>query len=248
MTNDSKTMRLPPYVSYKTWSKLMDGLANFLPDVIDNSVFIQMKFSGTDAKRLRTALRYLNLIDDNGVPHEDLRNLLKARLGEGNKTEIVAIIMKKAYPLLSDSSFNLATATSKQLTDRFESMGATGIVQRLCINFFLQMAAEAGMEISPQLGHRSKTGYGRPSVARKLRQKQRQDARSVHEPKQNQQVGEQGASKSIAGLDIDASVAGVLYLLPHKGQKWDKGSKERFKLALSAILDAVYPNEIEAEM
>lgn len=244
MPNDSNTKRLPPYISYKTWTKLMNGLVNFLPDVIDNSVFSQMKFSGTDAKRLRTALRYFNLIDDSGVPSEKLHNLLKSYVGEqGNKAEIIATIMKEAYPLLSDPSFNLAAATWKQLIDRFEDMGATGVIQRICINFFLQMAAEGGMEISPHLAHRSKTGYGRPSVAKKLRQKQRQDTGSGHELQQSQQTSEQDSSGSIVGLDIDASVAGVLYLLPHKGQKWERGSKERFKLALSAILDAVYPDE-----
>lgn len=241
MTNEKKPERLPPYVSYATWTKLMNGLANFLPDVIDSSVYNQLRFSGSDTKKLRTALRYLNLIDENGNVLDKLRDLVRVYRGEGDsKVVVLKEIMHGAYPFLSDVSLNLATATWKQLTDKFEAMGATGDVQRLCISFFLHMATEAEMEVSPHLSSRAKSGLGRPSVARKARKKKQKEVQKEGEtPKENQFSAETERGR----VDIDSTIAGVLQLLPKRGQKWNSESKRRFKVALEAVLDAVYPDE-----
>jgi hypothetical protein len=246
MAKKAKAERLPPYVSYSTWTKLMNGLVNFLPDVIDSSVYSQLRFSGSDTKKLRTALRYLNLIDETGVPSGRLHELVRAYRGEGESEAIVLLqIMREAYPFLSDDSLNLRTATWKQLTDRFSTIGATANLQRQCVSFFLHMAAEAGMEISPHLSSRSKSGLGRPSVVRKTRRKQRQ---KTQQRELGEETGEfpsvrRSRSEAIWALDINPTVAGILRLLPREGEKWDRDRKKRFKIALESVLDAVYPDE-----
>jgi hypothetical protein len=245
MTIEKKAERLPPYVSYLTWTKLINGLANFLPDVIDSSVYNQLRFSGSDTKKLRTALRYLNLIDENGNVLDKLRDLVRAYRGEGDaKVAVLKDIMHGAYPFLSDGSLNLATATWKQLTDKFEAMGATGDVQRLCISFFLHMATESEMEVSPHLSSRAKSGYGRPSAVRKGRQKRREKAKKSRTTEQEDESQPRNSTSDVGDIfNVDPTVAGILHLLPRKGQKWDSNSKERFKTALNAVLDAVYPDE-----
>jgi len=246
MAKKIKTERLPPYVSYSPWTKLLNGLVNFLPDVIDSSVYSQLRFSGSDTKKLRTALRYLNLIDEAGTPSEILHDLVRAYRDEGEpEAKVLLRIMREAYPFVSDGSLNLKTATWKQLTDKFDALGATANLQRQCVTFFLHMAAEAGLEISPHLGSRSRSGLGRPSVVRKTRQKQRQKTQ------QRELAGETGEvpsvrrsrSEAVWALDIDPTVAGVLRLLPREGEKWDRDRKKRFKIALESVLDAIYPDE-----
>jgi len=243
--NVKTTKRLPPYISYKTWNKLLAGLVNFLPGVIDNSILLQLNFSGTDTKRLRTALRFLNLIDDNGVPLEDLQSLIKAMKGDaGDKAQILKNLLINSYPFLSEPAggFSISNASWKQLTDRFDQMGTSGAVQALAINFFLQMAIESGMEISPHLSKsKTKSGYGRPNITKKAKQKK--EIIPIVDNPIPQPIIQSQQTNIPPTMDIDVSVLGILNLLPHKGQKWDKLSKDRFKIALSAVLDAVYPDD-----
>ena len=246
MGKKAKMERLPPYVSYLTWTKLLNGLVNFLPDVVDSSVYSQLRFSGSDTKKLRTTLRYLNLIDETGVPSERLHDLVRAYRGEGESEATVLLkIMREAYPFLSDGSLNLRTATWKQLTDRFDAIGATANLQRQCVSFFLHMATEAGLEVSPHLSSRSKTGLGRPSIVRKTRRKQRQKTQQLGPGEETGEIPSvrRSRSEAIWTLDIDPTVAGVLRLLPREGERWDRDRKRRFKIALESVLDAVYPDE-----
>ncbi len=240
MVEERKSERLPPYVSYATWKKLMHGLANFLPDQIDASVFTDLRFSGSDKKKLRAALRYLSLVDDNGVPTESLHALVEAHRNDGDKAAVLNQLLEEGYPFLHDANFNLATATWKQLTDRFESLGVSGDTQRACTSFFLHMAVEAGKDISPHLSSRTKSGLGRPSIVRR----RSQEKRKSKQDRSSTRV-ETSSPEPIAARfnDVDMAVAGVLNLLPQKGQKWDKDSKRRFKVALEAVLDAVYPDD-----
>lgn len=246
MGKKAKMERLPPYVSYSTWTKLLNGLVNFLPDVIDSSVYSQLRFSGSDTKKLRTALRYLNLIDEGGTPSEILHDLVRAYRGEGEpEAKVLLRIMREAYPFLSDGSLNLKTATWKQLTDKFDALGAAANLQRQCVSFFLHMATEAGLEVSPHLSSRSKTGLGRPSIVRKTRRKQRQKTQQLGPGEETGEIPSvrRSRSEAIWTLDIDPTVAGVLRLLPREGEKWDRDRKRRFKIALESVLDAVYPDE-----
>jgi len=246
MGKKAKMERLPPYVSYSTWTKLLNGLVNFLPDVVDSSVYSQLRFSGSDTKKLRTTLRYLNLIDETGVPSERLHDLVRAYRGEGESEATVLLkIMREAYLFLSDGSLNLRTATWKQLTDRFDAIGATANLQRQCVSFFLHMATEAGLEVSPHLSSRSKTGLGRPSIVRKTRRKQRQKTQQLGPGEETGEIPSvrRSRSEAIWTLDIDPTVAGVLRLLPREGERWDRDRKRRFKIALESVLDAVYPDE-----
>ncbi len=162
--------RLPPYASYTTWQKLLEGLKRFLPDEIDRSFYDSLGFSGSQILTLKSALRFLSLVDQDNVPTEKLRQLVQS---DGHKQkDILREIIQQAYVSLFNT-FNLQTITQGQLSRYFESLGAKGDIQRKCTSFFLAIASEAGIELSLHLSGRSKLGIGRKSIATKAKEKKR---------------------------------------------------------------------------
>jgi len=244
--------RLPPYVSYATWMRLINGLVDFVPDVIDSSVYSRLRFSGSDIKKLRTALRRLNLIDESAVPRQELRSLVEAQK-EGAEPDAKSVVLRqiidRAYPFMADEDFNLSSATRKQLEDRLAAMGATGNMQKPCTTFFLNLAVEAGLDISPHLSSRDKSGVGRLSTVRKAQLRRRQEtARNVpREEPGSPPLALSSRDNLIIALDIDPTLAALLHLLPAKGRSWGSGDKRRFLAAFKAVLDAVYPDQLDDE-
>ncbi len=240
--------RLPAYVSYVTWNRLMHSLGEFMPSAVDSSVYSDSGFSGSDTKKLRSALRYLNLVDEHGKPSDELRTLVKVYQDEAetkSKAKLLEDILTRSYPFLKDDEFDLASASWRQLESRFDSLGASGSLQTQCISFFLHLAADAGLGISPHLSSRTKSGLGRYSAARKVRKKQKQDNKRAEVPESQAGMlpGSLNAMEIARVLNIDPTVAGLLRLLPHVGVEWSASEKKRFKAAFEAVLDAVYPDE-----
>lgn len=242
MATDEKQERLPPYVSYKTWLKMLDRLVKFLPDSIDSSYYRDSQFSGSSAKKLRTALRFLELIDDRNVPTVLLQRLHRALRGVGQETKagVLHEILRSSYPSLFTEDFILKRATSGQLVERFEEMGVRGSIQRYCISFFLHMAADAELELSPHLAGRSRLGIGRKSIVIKSRERRRKITLA----------GTLKGTQLPKGEELDLSklhpaLAGLLKELPTPGIKWEAEEKARFKKAFEALLDVVYPDRVE---
>ena len=234
--------RLPPYVSYSTWQKLVEGLAGFAPDVIDDSYYRELRFSGSDIKKLRTSLRYLGLVDEKNVPSERLKGLLQAvRVGKG-KEGVLREILHQTYPTLFGADFNLKTTTLGALSGRFEEMGAKGVVLRQCISFFLHMGAEAQLDLSPHLAGRSRLGIGRKGVVIKAREKKRE---RKEEPGPEPSVRQEAASGSVSPelAKLHPAIAGLLRELPEAGSRW--AQKAQWKKAFEATLDLVYPSEVD---
>lgn len=242
MATNERQERLPPYVSYKTWLKMLDRLVKFLPDQIDGSYYRGSQFSGSSAKKLRTALRFLGLIDDRNVPTVLLQRLHRALRGVGQETKVDVLreILEAAYPSLLTEDFILNRATSGQLVERFEELGVRGSIQRYCISFFLHMAADAEIELSPHLAGRSRLGIGRKSIVLKSRERRRKATLA----------GTLERAQLPKGEEIDLSklhpaLAGLLKELPTPGIKWEAEEKAKFKKAFEALLDVVYPDRVE---
>lgn len=240
MTIEQSQERLPPYVSYKTWSKLLDGLVTFLPDVIDSSYYAGLLFSGSSAKKLRTALRFLGLINNSSVPTEQLQRLVRASRGEGQeiKATVLRDVLQNAYPTLFTEDFNLKRVTLGQLAVRFEELGAKGNIQRHCISFFLHLAADAELELSPHLAGRSRLGIGRKSIVLKSRERRRKA--TLAGTLEGVQVGK---GEGLNLPELDPALVVLLKRLPKSGTVWEAGEKTKFKKAFEAILDVVYPDQ-----
>lgn len=241
MITDEKEERLPPYVSYTAWEKLLDGLVKFRPEVIDSSYYAGLSFSGSSAKKLRTALRFLGLINNSSVPTEQLKRLVRVLQGDSQerKADILREILHNAYPSMFTEDFKLERTTLGQIKEHFEKLGVRGDIQRHCISFFLHMAADAEIKLSPHLAGRSRLGIGRKSVVLKSRERRRKAiVAETLESSQTPKIDVLNLSK------LHPALAGLLAELPPPGTPWNMEEKAKFKKAFEAILDVVYPSKV----
>lgn len=164
---DEKT-HSPPYVGFGSFQTFISGLRGApLPDRIDRSVFGSM--SGGLAYGLLSALKFLNLIDANGVPTPLLAQMAEAE-GDGQKAAL-RVMLEGAYPGLFDGTVKLDRATSAQLDDHLrKTFAIAGSTVDKAASFVLAAAAAADITISNQLKARKPIASG-GATQKKLRLK-----------------------------------------------------------------------------
>lgn len=138
---------IPPYLSHKTFNNFIEGLRTGIPARIDRSVMSSL--SGTAQAHLLYALRYLNLIDAEGIPQDTLNQLATAQ--DAEKQRILKEILTSAYPFVCNSSIDLERCTGKQIEEAFATTGASSETLRKSLAFFLATAKQAGMKLSPHI-------------------------------------------------------------------------------------------------
>ena len=148
---NEKTIK-PPYTSYKSFETLITELRSHevLPDVIDRSLALLRKRSGSEQAALIAALKWFKLID----PSTGARTaLLDEYLGadEDRSKVILKKMIEDSFAAITDGSFNLKTATTQQMTDKFRSYEISGSTLAKCILFFLAASKEAGIQVSPHV-------------------------------------------------------------------------------------------------
>ncbi len=150
MEDEKTRKRLPPYVSYRTFRTFLTDLQEGVPARIDRSYWGD-RMSGTNGTQSVAALRYMGLVDATGTPNNLLKQLLAAPRGS-LRLDILKQLTSQCYAFILQSSFDPQTATYKQLEEIFESSyQLTGDVTRKCTKFFIEMAKEAGIPISPHI-------------------------------------------------------------------------------------------------
>jgi hypothetical protein len=139
---------LPPYIPFKTLQGFIQKLKDTaIPERVDSSLL--RSYSGSMARQLVAALKFLRLLDGNNYATENLRNTVKA-YSTPEWGEIFGQIFAEAYGELI-GELNLEIATSGQLADRFKAWGAEGQVLQKCIAFYLAATANVGWTISPHI-------------------------------------------------------------------------------------------------
>jgi Family of unknown function (DUF5343) len=138
---------IPPYLSHKTFDNFINGLKTGVPARIDRSVMGSL--SGTAQAHLLQTLRYLNLIDAEGVPTETLNQLAVAQ--DAEKQRILREILSSAYKFVGDCNVDLERCTAKQLDEAFATTGAASETLRKSLAFYLATAKQAGLKLSPHL-------------------------------------------------------------------------------------------------
>ena len=157
MANDKSRKRLPPYVSYRTFLNFLDGLQQQMPARIDRSYWGNM-FSGSNGTQLMAALHFLGLIDDGGRPTVRLRPLVSAT-GE-QRREFFGAITSEAFGFVFQGSFDPQSATYAQLQELFnDTFQLTTGVSRKCIKFFIALASDAGISLSPFITKRFRSTH-----------------------------------------------------------------------------------------
>jgi hypothetical protein len=162
LVNDRNKKRSPPYVSYRSFLTLIEELKRGLPARIDRSYWGD-KFSGSTGTQLMSALRFLNLIDPGGIPTGTLRELVSAR--GTPRTEIIRKISHESFTFLASDSFDSETATYSQLEEMFNDVYQVDRdVARKCIKFFIEIAGDGGIPLSPFITKKSKSSRPAPVV------------------------------------------------------------------------------------
>ena len=140
-----KSVRTPPYTSYRTFKTLIEDLHEHgVPTRIDRSVLT--RFSGVVGTQLMHAIRFLGLIEDHAHPTQRLKELVEAH-GAGRWPEKLMELLRLEYaPIFA---IDLETATPSHFNETFRRAfpAADAVVQK-CVTFFLYAASDAGVKIS----------------------------------------------------------------------------------------------------
>lgn len=145
--NEVQKKNFPPYVSYKTFSNTLEEFKSDIPSVIDKSVLSSM--SGSTYGALISALQVMKLIDIKNVPTEKFKNLVKSV--DGERKEILKQVFESVYDFLAEDNINTTQMTINQLNAKLSLMGATGATIKKCRSFFLALAKDSDIELSPFL-------------------------------------------------------------------------------------------------
>ncbi|MDD4635804.1 MAG: DUF5343 domain-containing protein [Dehalococcoidales bacterium] len=145
--SENTRRQLPPYVSYRSFWNFLDRLHQAVPARIDRSYWGD-KFSGSTGAQLMRALRYLDLIDDKGIPTTLLRNLVNAR--DLQRDDLMAQIARSSYSFFLNGPVDYKTATYAQFEDILHAnFQVNADVARKCIKFFIDFATDARIPVSP---------------------------------------------------------------------------------------------------
>ncbi len=170
---------LPPYLTYSTWLKLLESLEQYLPPQFDRSYWDGLKFSGSTRTTARRTFLFLRLIGPNNEPTDKLQPLIQSRADQ-RRAELRATVERAYEPVIG--SLDLTRATVGQLEERFRAHGAKGQLGDKCISFFLALARDAGIPLSPPLEAKSRVGRSPKTVVRRERGKRPRPEMSSEPP------------------------------------------------------------------
>lgn len=159
----------PPYMSYRGLLNLLDRLeTDGVPQVFDRSFFGQQ--SGSLTAQTRVTLKFFDLIDEEKRPTDVLRTLVADE--EVSRKTALRAMAEERYADVAQLGHD---ATHGQLQDAFKSRGLTGATVQKAIGFYLALAEDVGMEVSPHF-HRRRvvivTGNGTRRTTRKRKAKE----------------------------------------------------------------------------
>ena len=136
----------PAYATASSFANLIIDLRETgIPTHITRSVF---KGSNSGKATMASSLKALGLINDDTTPTSKLTKLVKE---PSNYKANLAIVIREAYPFLFDDSIDLANTTSEKVAEKFKAAGAGGSTVSKGMAFFLAIAKEAGIEVSPRV-------------------------------------------------------------------------------------------------
>ena len=186
LITDKGRKHLPPYVSYRTFLNFVSSLQQRVPSRIDRS-FWGDKFSGSTGTQLMAALRFLRLIDVNGKPTDKLKIL--ATVSGESKTQILRDIANKSFEFVLSNSLDIESATYSQLEEIFNNtFQLTDDVNRKCIKFFIQLANDAGISLSPFITRRTRSTHTVSRAKKSIRGNGNRTERKSAMPQDSQEL------------------------------------------------------------
>lgn len=191
MTTEKGRKHLPPYVSYRTFYNFVERLQQHMPSRIDRSYWGEL-LSGSTGTQLMAALRFLYLMDINGKPLETLKRLVESR-GE-MRAKFLHDIADDAYGFVLKSSLDLESATYSQLVEVFHNtFQLTDDVSRKCVKFFIAMASDAGLKISPFIMRRTRSNRSATGTKISARKPPSRTNRNLIVPQEKDEIPNTGS-------------------------------------------------------
>ena len=138
----------PPYLSYKTLRNFLESLkASGVSGRIDRSI-MPSSMSGANQVLVIAALKFLGLIDEVGIPQDNLHKIVE--LEKGERAQAYQQALKSAYSFLL-KDLDIERATTRQVEERFKDIGLSTDTVRKAVNFFLLAAKDAELKVSPHI-------------------------------------------------------------------------------------------------
>jgi hypothetical protein len=154
--------RLPPYLSYRVWQRLLNELsAHNPPSRFDSSYFDELKMTKSCRSMLKGTLLFLDLMSADGKPTPRLHQLVKSD-GDERRAALAEIVRNAYGPLFTE--LDVTRVTQAQVKEYFNSQGASGDIGRKCLSFFFAVCAEGNIPLSPHLRKSAPRGRGKKSV------------------------------------------------------------------------------------
>jgi len=172
----AKAERLtPPYVSWKTVQNYVEYLhkSKVPPHRIDTSM-MPSTMSGQVRSALRVALRFLGLIDDDGIVSPAFVTLIET-FDTPSWSKTLAQVVEQAYaPIVT--GLDIQNGTAQMLNEKFrEAGGVDGEVRFKAVRFYLSALDAAGVKFSPHFVARGQKEYGRVGPRKSRRPNGRTD-------------------------------------------------------------------------
>jgi hypothetical protein len=142
----------PPYLPFSSFLTALDRLAQAVPPKIEKDVFPH--HSGVLQGQLLGALRFLDLIDDNGIPKGNKLERLATEKDIPARRANLRPLLKTAYSDIL--KLDLTRMTPSQFDSAFERYGISGDTKKKAKAFFMKAAEFAQIEVSPYLIRRSR--------------------------------------------------------------------------------------------
>jgi|GEM_PF-4293351 len=143
-----------PYVAASTLLEYLRECAHSMPIVVDSTTMLKVPKQAQ--AQIVTALAFLQLIDDAGQPTALMESYCHATSQVARK-ELMRRILENSYSFYAQ--LDLRAADSATVEKCFADAEVTGDTKQKCIRLFVELAKQAGDEISPLVR------TGRPSPA-----------------------------------------------------------------------------------
>lgn len=150
--------RTPAYVAYKTFKNVLSSL-DHVPQTIDYSVFPSM--NGSTRSYLFGAFKYLELINDEGVPSDAFRELALASSEDAWKKVMRELIERHYADQLDALQHGTPTTLKKSIGDNI----GPSVVAPAC-RFLIAAATDAGIQVSPSISRGTIGNSGSPRKRR----------------------------------------------------------------------------------
>jgi hypothetical protein len=170
MSERSKVLS-PPYATFSALVNFINKLRETgIPSRIDATVFGNA--SGSLAYSILSALKYLKLIDDTGIPSQEFIALVKAN--DEARPELLAKIVHQGYPSLFEPGIDLTAMTAGQFDEHVRNeFGASGSTVDKIALFFTAACKAANIPVSIHLLNRKPIATS--SAAKKSAKQRKRD-------------------------------------------------------------------------